>query len=84
MDITHNQINASIAEMEHISAKGQPYAKRNKERRVRAVLRQMREDQRQVPFLKEVWFYFWLWLRRQMTITNLILWEYYNVKGKEV
>ena len=63
MDITHNQINASIAEMERISAKGQPYAKRNKERRVRAVLRDMRSKQLMAPRLLDILVYIKIWLR---------------------
>jgi hypothetical protein len=63
MDITHNQINASIAEMERISAKGQPYAKANKERQVRAVLRTMRAEQAKQPLLKDIWCYFKMWIK---------------------
>lgn len=65
MDITHNQINASIAEMERIASKGQPYAKRNKEKQVRAVLREMREKQGQPPLFKDVWCYFKMRLKRR-------------------
>lgn len=63
MDITHNQINASIAEMERIRAKGQPYAKANKERQVRAVLRKMRVDQAKTILFGEVWGYFKQWVK---------------------
>ena len=63
MEITHNKINGSIRGMESIVSKGQPFAKRNKDKRIRAVLREMRVDQTTIPTLKEVWFYFRMWLR---------------------
>ena len=45
MDITHNEINNAISDMEFIVRKGQPFAKANKDRRIRAVLRLMRKEQ---------------------------------------
>ena len=66
MDVTHNEINSSIAEMERISAKGQPYAKANKEREVRAVCRTMRAEQNKPILLKEVWYYFKVWIGQKL------------------
>jgi hypothetical protein len=63
MDITHNQINGSIDAIEVLVAKGQPYAKANKERQGRAVLRDMREKQSQPPLFKDIWLYFKMWVR---------------------
>lgn len=63
MQITHNKINNAISTMESIVAKGQPFAKANKDKRIRAVLRDMQADQAIRPKLKEVWFYFRMWLR---------------------
>ena len=63
MEIIHNDLNQAILSMVTIVAKGQPFAKRNKERRIRATLKDMRERQTLAPQLKDVWFYFKLWLK---------------------
>jgi len=57
MRIIHNKINLAISEMEEITSKGQPFAKRNKERRIREVLRRMRGEQEVPPGFREVFFY---------------------------
>lgn len=62
MDITHNAINNAILDMEVIVAKGQPFAKANKDRRIRAVLREMRKQQHIPPALKDLWIYLKMWL----------------------
>lgn len=62
MEITHNKLNNYILEMEQVVAKGQPFAKRNKERRVRQVLRQMRVEQDSQISFSDVIFYFFMWL----------------------
>jgi len=62
MYITHNDFNAAIADMEDIVRKGQPFAKRNKDRRIRTILRDMRMKQLKPIIFKEVWFYFKFWL----------------------
>ena len=62
MEATHNNLNDAIAEMERITDKGQPFAKRNKVRQIRAVLRDMRMEQRRPPVLKDAWAYFVLWM----------------------
>ena len=61
MDITHNKINSAISEMENVVSKGQPFAKANKERHIRAVLRTMLSEQLKPPTIKEIWFYFRMW-----------------------
>lgn len=66
MEITHNNLNSSIAEMGIVVSKGQPFAKRNKERRIRAILRTMWEKQDKPPTtFKNVWFYFKLWIKEK-------------------
>ena len=62
MNITHNQINNAILTMEAIVSKGQPFAKHNKDRRIRAVLRDMRKSQGTPPMLRDVWFYVKMWV----------------------
>jgi len=66
MEITHNEINRAISEMDAIVSKGQPFAKRNKERQIRAVLREMRNTQTKPPVFKEVKFYTKMWLINQV------------------
>ena len=63
MDITHNDINKAIGNMWNIVDKGQPFAKRNKDRRIRAVLHSMMIEQVETITFKEVWFYFMVWIR---------------------
>jgi hypothetical protein len=50
--------------MQFIVAKGQQGAKYNKNRRIRAVLRDMQENMAVPPALKDVWFYFKMWIKR--------------------
>ncbi len=66
MDITHNKINNAIAEMERLVSKGQTYSKWNKERQLRAVLRDMRVQQKIPLVFREVCFYFWLWVKAKI------------------
>ena len=75
MNTTHNRINQAIAEMERITAKGQPFAKINKDREIRSVLRDMRTEQRRSPTIKDVLFYFRLWLATKIE-ENMI--KYYG------
>ena len=63
MEITHNNLNGAIDSMNLIVAKGQPFAKRNKDRRIRSTLRQMGAEQAKPITFKEVWFYFRLWIK---------------------
>lgn len=63
MELTHNKINNAISFIEGVVAKGQPFAKRNKERRIRAALGWMRKEQEDPITLAEVWFYFVRWLK---------------------
>lgn len=63
MIITHNRINDGIRLMLDILGKGQPFASRNKERRIRLVLWGMIKQQNKPILFKEVWFYFWRWLK---------------------
>lgn len=62
MFTTHNKIDKAIEAMEEVVAKGQPFAKANKDRRIREILRWMRIEQERPVLLKEVWFYFKRWL----------------------
>ena len=62
MNVTHNNINEAIAEMEAITEKGQRFVKSNRDRKIRSVLRDMRIEQRKAITLKDIWFYFKLWL----------------------
>lgn len=62
MDITHNEINNAILTMETLVAKGQPFAKHNKDRRIRAILRDMRKKQAIPATLKDIYFYIKFWL----------------------
>ena len=64
MEITHNEINNLISKMEQILLKGQPFAKRNKERRIRKILVDMRLSQNGSLTIKDVWFYFKKWMRK--------------------
>lgn len=61
--IIHNQISDNIFELENIVAKGQPFAKRNKERHIRAVLRDMRKNQEIPPTVRDLFFYVKMWLK---------------------
>jgi len=63
MKLTHNKINNAIFEMETVVSKGQPFASRNKDRRIRSVLRGMRAEQCKPPTFKDIWFYFKLWAK---------------------
>jgi len=58
MNLIHNRINDLILNMENIVAKGVPFAKRNKDRRIRATLKDMRIVQSKPPLFKDFWFYF--------------------------
>ena len=71
MKITHNEINRAIEAMKAIVAKGQPFAKRNKDRRIRGVLRDMEIAQLQVITLQEIWIYVKMWLKGRF-ISGLI------------
>ena len=62
MEITHNKLNNANSLMEGIVAKGQPFAKRNKDRRLRATLGWMKKTQEDPITFSEVWFYFRLWI----------------------
>jgi hypothetical protein len=62
MKLIHNDINTSISEMENIVRKGVPFAKRNKDRRIRKVLRDMRSRQTVPPQFKDIRFYFKIWI----------------------
>jgi len=59
---THNKIDRAIEAMEEIVAKGQPFAKANKDRRIREILWWLRVEQKRPIIFKEVWFYFKQWL----------------------
>jgi len=63
MKITHNKINDAISDMESLVSKGQPFAKRNKERKIRAVLRNMKSEQSKI-ILKDIWCYIKLWIKK--------------------
>ena len=62
MDITHNNINELISTITRVVSKGQPFASRNKDRRIRGLLRDVEYNQSMPPSLKEVWFYFKMWI----------------------
>ena len=66
MDITHNNINEMISSVTEIVSKGQPFAKRNKDRLIRKELRDMEYNQSIPPTLKEVWFYFCMWMKGKL------------------
>ena len=57
MDTTHNEMNNAISTMELNVRKGQPFAKHNKYRQVRATLRDMRRQQAVPPTVKDIWGY---------------------------
>jgi len=63
---THNKIDRAIEAMEEIVAKGQPFAKANKDRRIREVLWWLRVEQKRPIIFKEVWFYFWMWIKLKL------------------
>jgi len=67
---THNKIDRAIEAMEEIVAKGQPFAKANKDRRIREILWWLRVEQKRPIILKEVWFYFWMWLKSKFKRSN--------------
>lgn len=60
---THNKIDKAIEAMEERVAEGQPFAKANKDRRIRETLRWLRIEQARPIIFKEVWCYFRMWLR---------------------
>ena len=62
MDITHNEINRAISDMEFNVRKGQRFAKTNKYRQVRATLRDMRKQQEIPPTVRDLWGYFKIWV----------------------
>lgn len=62
MEPIHNKLNNSVQTMGAIVQKGVPFAKRNKDRRIRAVLREMKLKQLEPPKFEDVWFYFKVWL----------------------
>ena len=66
MDTTHNHFNYSIDAIEKIVSKGQPFAKANKDRKIRNILRDMRAKQKIPPSFKEVLFYFKEWLLQRV------------------
>ncbi len=63
MELIHDKLNHSVETLKSIVRKGVPFAKRDKDRRIRAVLRDMELKQVEPPKFKDVWFYFksWLW-----------------------
>jgi len=69
MQITHNYINNLIDELDKVVKKGQSItqinaiAKSNRYREIRRIIRNMHLAQEQAPMLKEVWFYFWKWIK---------------------
>ena len=67
MEIIHNEINNLINAMQLIVAKGQPFAKRNKERRIRAVLRDMWKTQETPPTVHDILFYVKMWIKSKWT-----------------
>ena len=67
---THNKIDRAREAMEEIVAKGQPFAKANKDRRIREILWWLRVEQKRPIILKEVWFYFWMWLKSKFKSSN--------------
>ena len=70
MIITHNKLNATIEKLTGVTKKGQPWAKKNKERIIRGFIREMERDQKKPPALKEVLFYFWMWLKSKFKFTH--------------
>lgn len=62
MDTTHNEFNKAISDMEFNVRKGQPFAKHNKYRQVRATLRDMRQQQAITPTARDIWGYVKMWL----------------------
>ena len=67
---THNKIDKAIAAMEEMVDKGQPWAKANKDRRIRETLRWLRIEQKRPIILKKVWFYFQMWLKNKFRSSN--------------
>lgn len=63
MLLIHNQLNQNIAELGRVVAKGQPLAKHNKDRRIRKVLWDMRASQETPPTMRDLWFYWKMWVR---------------------
>jgi YesN/AraC family two-component response regulator len=70
MKTTHNKVDEAIKAMELIVSKGQSGSKNQRQRLIRAVLRWMRREQRKPITLKEVWGYFWLWLKSKFKSSN--------------
>lgn len=68
--ITHNKLNETIEKLTGVTKKGQPWAKKNKERIIRGFIREMRRDQAKDIVLKEVFFYFWMWLKSKFKYTS--------------
>jgi len=74
MEITHNAVNKSIDEIKTLFAKRQRGAKYNKTRQIRAVISTIKTRQNDDITLKEVWFYFVVWMKsRAKTVKNHII-----------
>lgn len=67
---THSNIDEAIEAMERVVSKGQIGSKNNRQRLIRSVLRQMRREQAKDITLKEVLFYFWVWLKSKFKYTS--------------
>ena len=67
MELTHNKLNELVGTMEQVVSKGVPFAKRNKDRRIRATLRAMRREQETPLQFKDIWFCFKQWLTNRLS-----------------
>ena len=67
MKVTHNKLNEVIGKLTRLTKKGQPWAKKHKERMIRSYIREMERNQAKTIKLKEVLFYFWVWLKGTLT-----------------
>lgn len=63
MIITHNNLNRDLERLMEITEKGQPWAKKHKERMIRYTIRKMIREQEGPITLVEVGFYLWKWIK---------------------
>ncbi len=62
MEIMHSRLAQKISDMEQVTIKGQPFSKRNKTRRIRKILVDMRREMFVPPSFGDVWFIFKTWV----------------------
>jgi len=81
MRITHNRLNEVIEKLTGVTKKGQPWAKKNKERIIRGFIREMMREQKKPPTLIEIGFYLWMWIKWQIWKIIGLVWYRKDANG---